>query len=262
MLTLFTEHLQRRRLSQKTIRLRLFYLTKFAEHCRLDTATLRDLEDYVTSDANWSDNTRQTIVASLRTFYGWAHGYGHLESNPAAHLMRVKIHRKPSRIATDTAIREALCGATTTEKAMLLLGAECGLRVSEIAALHKSSRDGMWLNITGKGGHHRSLYCSPELAALLTEIESTSMRWGHYFPGKSGGSIHPSTVWKHIRRLADTNPHSLRHRAGSTVYRNTGNDIRVAQEFLGHASPVTTAVYVHVERADLVRASDASRIAA
>jgi len=37
---------------------------------------------------------------------------------------------------------------------------------------------------------------------------------------------------------------------------------RVAQEFLGHSSPEMTARYVHVTRPDLLRASQASRLAA
>ncbi|MCU1529760.1 MAG: hypothetical protein JWP75_3523, partial [Frondihabitans sp.] len=35
----------------------------------------------------------------------------------------------------------------------------------------------------------------------------------------------------------------------------------LAQEFLGHASPTTTAIYVHVEREELMRASAATRMA-
>ncbi|HIF24358.1 MAG TPA: hypothetical protein EYQ27_21225, partial [Gemmatimonadetes bacterium] len=67
---------------------------------------------------------------------------------------------------------------------------------------------------------------------------------------------------EHIRRAVGANPHSLRHRAGTVVYEGTGHDLRVAQEFLGHSSPEMTARYVHVTRPDLLRASQASRLAA
>lgn len=46
----------------------------------------------------------------------------------------------------------------------------------------------------------------------------------------------------------------------SGVYRRTGNDLRLAQEFLGHASPLTTAIYVHIVEDDLMRAVDATRL--
>jgi len=67
-------------------------------------------------------------------------------------------------------------------------------------------------------------------------------------------------VWRRLSVLTNTNPHSLRHRAGTVVYRGTGNDLRLTQEFLGHTSPAITAIYVHVEREDLQRASEAARV--
>ena len=45
--------------------------------------------------------------------------------------------------------------------------------------------------------------------------------------------------------------HSLRHRYGTQMYAVSGFDLRLCQEFLGHSSPATTAMYVAVD----VRAS-------
>lgn len=252
----------RRRLSPNTVRLRLFYLHKFAAVHDLTTATLEQMEDFVASNPAWSENTQQTIVASLRTYYKWAYKTGLISTNPAEDLLRVRVRRRPARIASDPAIRLGLENGTVEEKAMILLGAECGLRVSEIAKLHRSDRDGEWLTICGKGGVYRSVYVSPELLDLLEAIETTTIRHGNYFPGRSGSAMHPSTVWRRISRLVNINPHALRHRAATTVYRGTGNDIRTTQEFLGHASSATTERYVHVERDDLLRAANASRMAA
>jgi len=41
--------------------------------------------------------------------------------------------------------------------------------------------------------------------------------------------------------------HSLRHAFATEVYRESGNDLRLVQELLGHASPRTTARYVLVD---------------
>lgn len=75
------------------------------------------------------------------------------------------------------------------------------------------------------------------------------------------GSRHvdPNTVGTRIRRAVG-NPHSLRHRAATSVYRGTGNNIRVTQEFLGHASPAMTARYVHVNSHDLELAATAAQL--
>jgi site-specific recombinase XerD len=46
------------------------------------------------------------------------------------------------------------------------------------------------------------------------------------------------------------------------VFEGTGSNLRVTQDFLGHASPEMTSRYVHVTREDLRRASQAARLAA
>ena len=37
--------------------------------------------------------------------------------------------------------------------------------------------------------------------------------------------------------------HQLRHWFATEVYEKSGNDLRLTQELLGHASPATTAIY-------------------
>lgn len=61
----------------------------------------------------------------------------------------------------------------------------------------------------------------------------------------------PDSVYQAMYKALGGNPHSLRHRAATAVYRGSGNDIRVTQEFLGHSSPSMTARYVHVNDDDL-----------
>jgi integrase/recombinase XerC len=261
----FRNYLASRRLAATTIKLRTVYVRKCAEWQSARGRGLfdvrpSDIEDFAYSNPDWSPATIVTVVASMRAFYAWAARRDFTVENLARDLLSVRVHRTPSRIASDEAIRQGLARATVAEQAMILLGAECGLRVSEIAALDRGSREGDMITIRGKGGVFRNLFLTPELSTLLDLLENTDMRWGFYFPGKSGGHAHPSMVWRHIRDLVDVNPHALRHRAGTTVYRETGFDIRVTQEFLGHSSPTTTAIYVHVEREDLRKAAQAARV--
>lgn len=42
-------------------------------------------------------------------------------------------------------------------------------------------------------------------------------------------------------------PHSLRHTAGTGVMKVTGNNIYLAQQYLRHASPATTEIYLHTD---------------
>lgn len=263
MIEKYIEHMRRRRLSEGTIRLRLHYLNHFAETTDLATAQHDDLDAYVWSNASWSSNTRAVVTATLRSFYRWAYRERLILIDPSRDLPAIDARRRRPRIATEDQIRDAIRCDSVMDKAMIMLGAECGLRISEIAALHRSNRDGEWLTIIGKGSKQRTLNLSPELMAVLGMIERTTMRHGWYFPGLNPHEhMHPSTAWRHITRILESNPHSLRRRAGTIVYRRSGNDIRLAQEFLGHRSPTTTAVYLDVGEDNLKLASSLTRLAA
>ena len=262
----YTRFLRRRRRADGTIKLRLFYLKKFDAFLgnrALVQASTDDMYDFLDANTHWAGGTQQSVVATLRSFYSWAASKGPMSEDPSEELWAEKVHRPPSRIASEDAIRQALDGATDSMKAMILLGAECGLRVAEIAALNVADRHDDFLTIIGKGNRQRTVHLSHELATLLTMLENTTARFGNYFPGQyPRNPIHPSTAWSRITKTLGSNPHSLRHRAGSVAYRKSGNDLRLAQVMLGHASPVTTAIYVHVQDDDLRRASTATRVAA
>lgn len=261
----YVRHLTRRRSAEGTIRLRLFYIHKFEEWYpgELDDAVHDDIEQYLYANDAWSDNTRQSAMASLKAYYAWAHREGIISENPTRDLPPIHVHRRRPRIASEEAIRQAIQCDRLIDRAMIMLGAECGLRVSEIAKLDRSDRDDEWLHLIGKGNILRTVHLSPELAELLDTIETTTMRHEHYFPGQSGlASMHPSTAWRHITDVLKSNPHSLRRRAGTVVYRNSGYDIRLAQVFLGHKMSTTTEMYLDVQDVDLARAGKLTRIAA
>lgn len=264
MLNDYTDHMRRQRRSPNTIRLRLFYLTKFAAlHQDLSTVTHDDLDDYVHSNPGWSEHTQQSVVATLKAFYGWAAREELILPNPARDLANVTVHRIKRRIASEESIATAIECDSLSDRAMIMLGAECGLRVAEIARLNITDRDGDWLHVIGKGNNLRSLHLSPELEQILDLIEQTTMRHGHYFPGQNPRNpIHPSTAWRHISDVLHSNPHSLRRRAGTVVYRSSGFDIRLAQQFLGHRRSTTTEDYLDVADRDLIRAANLTRLAA
>lgn len=259
----YMQHLTRRHRSFNTIRLRLHYIRSFNTICwDLAAAEHDHFERWLRQQRGlWSDATAYTAVASVKAFYRWALKAGHISHDPTLDLATPIVYDKPQPIANPDSIRQVLPGANPTETAILLLGAECGLRVHEIAKLDSRDRDGEWLYVIGKGRKQRQVKMSPELCAALDSIETTTMRHTYYFPGKSGFPVHPSTIWRAVHRLIGVNPHALRHLAATTVWERTG-DLRLAQEFLGHSRPETTSKYVRVARTHLARAEAATRLAA
>lgn len=125
---------------------------------------------------------------------------------------------------------------------MLRLGAECGLRRSEIAAT--SSDDvlddvgGRSLMVRGKGDKQRIVPLPDDLADEILGHD------GYCFPGRFGGHVEATYVGKRLSRLlGDWTPHSLRHRYATRMYEATG-DIMLVSKLLGHESVETTQRYV------------------
>lgn len=243
--------------STSTIRVRDHYIDRLSASLDVMTATEADLETWLRSQG-WAPTSMNSALASVRHFYRWAERYGHRPENPTRWLRRARVPRKVARIAADDTIQRAAIKAPVSTRLMILLGAECGLRRAEIANVHRNDIEGEWLYIIGKGGHQRVVHLSPDMLELLAVHTPT----GWLFPSPKGGPLTGDAVYQRIRRAVGVNPHSLRHRAGTAVFEGTGNNLRVAQEFLGHASPEMTARYVHVTRDDLRRASVAARLAA
>lgn len=93
-------------------------------------------------------------------------------------------------------------------------------------------------------------------APATFETEAQAEAWLSTHLGTQSDHLHPQTVHKIIRRHAGINPHALRHAAGTAAYR-ASKDLRATQAFLGHSSPNTTAIYVHVGEEDLRAVAEA-----
>jgi integrase/recombinase XerC len=257
MLSAFQDHLIARRRSANTIRLRMVYLRLLARH-DLATITTQDLEGLLISHPEWKPETINACIASWSVFFKWAIRNGRLTNNPTEDLERAYVIKRVKQLADDERIRVALETASPRDRAILLLGREGGLRRAEIAALHRDNRAGDWLNFHGKGGRLRRVHIEPTTAAALDAIEGD----GYYFPGDGRAHISPDTVYRIVRRNIGTATHSLRRSAITAVYRGSGGDIRMAQEFADHASPNTTAIYIDISDDDMIRAGGYASLAA
>lgn len=148
-------------------------------------------------------------------------------------------------------------------KAILMLTYSAGLRVSETAHLAISDIDSTRMLIhvrQGKGGRDRY--------SLLSHVALETLRqyWKEYrpktwlFPGQEADKpISMSSLqmmFTHARRKAGiTKPvsiHSLRH-SFATHLLEAGTDLHHIQLLLGHASPKTTTIYLHVSKHNLSR---------
>lgn len=260
MLEQFRNHLVARRRSPHTIRLRLVYLRLLQTNAPLHEVTPQILEDIIATHDEWKPETVNAAICSWRMYYKWALRNGHAMSDPTEDLELVHVPRVVKVLADDHRVRAAVATASLIDRAMLRLGRECALRRAEIATLRITDRRGEWLHVTGKGGRVRTLHIEPDLLSDLTALEQTTDEF--YFQGNSDGHVAPSTVYQRVRRLTGTPTHALRRTALTVVYRESGFNIRLAQDFAGHANPNTTMIYLDVTADDRAEAGRLAALAA
>lgn len=141
-----------------------------------------------------------------------------------------------------------------------------GMRVGEVSSLDVRdyfTREAVF-RVQGKGGRDRLAFVVDEQtlqiqrahmeARARLETDSPAL-----FLNATGGRLSTQGMTNVIARLRrearirrHITPHMLRHTVATLLLRN-GVDIRVVQEFLGHASIATTQRYTHVTKEHMVR---------
>lgn len=211
---------------------------------------------------DWRRETRRSVYASLRSFWGWAAGSGRCSMSPAEALPSVRPEPPMPRPTPETIYRDALAAAGERERLILQLAAHAGLRRAEIAQLGRSDLiedlAGYSLIVHGKGGRDRLVPLPAWLAwAIRTRLDAVGGLW--LFPGDVNGHLGPQTVGIVASRLLPDGwtLHSLRHRFATTAYA-AERDLVSVQILLGHASVATTQRYVRPPDGALRRAVEAA----
>ncbi len=207
----------------------------------------------------WKPETRKAYRNTISSFFRWLRKSGHRADDPSQDVPRVKKPHAHPRPCPDRYIKAALEKATESEKLMIRLGAECGLRRGEIARVHSDDvvpdNVGRSLMVRGKGDKQRIVPMPDDLADMVMAAH------GYLFHGRFGGHVEESYVGDHISRLLPNGygAHTLRHRFATATYAAT-HDLFVVAELLGHESVETTEHYVAMPDGRLREATAAVRL--
>lgn len=207
----------------------------------------------------WKPETRKAYRNTISSFFRWLHKSGRRSDDPSLDVPRVKKPHAHPRPCPDRYITAAMQKATPSEKLMVRLGAECGLRRGEIARVHSddvvADSAGHSLIVRGKGDKQRIVPLPDDLAGIIMDAH------GYLFPGRFGGHVEESYVGDHISHLLPDGygAHTLRHRFATVTYATT-HDLFVVAELLGHESVETTEHYVAMPDGRLRAATAAVRL--
>jgi integrase/recombinase XerD len=140
------------------------------------------------------------------------------------------------------------------------------MRVGEVSSLNLADfvvAESVF-RVKGKGGRDRLAFVVDE-RTVRTQREHLTARTGRnsqstaLFLNTAGERLSTQGIANIIAQFRKdagierhVTPHMLRHTVATLLLRN-GVDIRVVQEFLGHASIATTQRYTHVTKDHLIR---------
>lgn len=244
---------RRRGLTAGTIEKRMSVLARCERSIGVDLidASTDQLERWLDTHSIQA-RTLYSYISHLAAFYRWAQLDELTERDPTVKLIRPKVRTGlPRPIATDD-LHLLIAQAPTTEvAAMIYIAGHAGLRCMEIAALDGPEvmyhRDPPVVFVTaGKGGKQRVVPIGQTLVAVL-QLHGIPIS-GPVFRKPNGDRYQPWGI-SHILRShmhacgVVASAHQLRHAYATEVYRQSGGDLRMTQELLGHSSPTTTSIY-------------------
>jgi site-specific recombinase XerD len=253
--------------------------------CQLDIADLdapliAAFLDHLERDRGNSPRTRNSRLAAIRSLFAWA-ALRHPEH--AAVIQRVlaitpKRYQRNLVTYLTSAETEALLAAcdknTWTgrrDHAMLMLAAQAGLRISELAGLTTADLalgTGAHVHTVGKGRKERRTPLLPGTVTILRAwlAERKGRPGDPLFPASTGRPLSRDAIEQrisvHVTKAAQACPslrskrvtaHTLRHTCAMNLLQ-AGNDVAVIALWLGHEQVSTTSIYLHTDMTQKERA--------
>ena len=197
--------------------------------------------------AGKSPGTVRLELAAVRLLYRALRWAGATTDDPFLDARPARDHTAPwdkRQPYAEDDLQALLAAAPSDTRAMLLLGAHAGLRVSELLALVWSDLDFgariVWVR-SGKGGKARSAVMSETLAQALRVLEPGR-------PDQQLFTLSDVALRKRLRVLCLNTGvtyravHALRHYSGTKLYR-VSSDLEAVARHLGHSTLETTRIY-------------------
>jgi len=211
-------------------------------------------------------------IASINTFFKYLIDMDLLETSPITKSHRPKISNKIPEALTHEEVQKLINESDNLmDKVLILFLVSTGLRASEVLGIHRqdiiierdkslytidsllhdiNESDIAFIKVQGKGNKERLVPITGKTLTIFAE----------YLKKHTFDKVFPLSyisLWKRIKSLGkklnlELHPHKLRH-TSATLALQSGAELRVIQQLLGHSSPTTTARYTKVNKEQLVK---------
>lgn len=247
-------------LSPRTLANYRYTLEMFAQRMnksvsKITTDDIRGYITYLSNDRKLSETSLQTHISVLRAFFGWLHVEEKIKKNPMMKIRSLKLDKKNARQALSVEELERLRDACKgyREKALVEFLVSTGCRLSEVAQLRVEDINFVerTVVVTGKGDKDRMVFFSVRARLMLQEyIKERKGGDGLFVSSKTPYEpLKPRAIQRIIHALSEraglearVHPHLLRH-TFATHALNSGMDVTVIQQLLGHENIATTQIY-------------------
>ena len=229
---------------------------KHYDPSRIDTSVrvpetwMTDYLIFLSSVRSYHPRTIHRILSTLSAFYRFLRAQKVMDSNPLETIDRPKVTRREIIYLKHREVLELLASIPNMRDRLLVRTIYAtGVRVSELTGMRIEDIDfnQQTIRVTGKGGKVRVVFLDRGTLEMI-HASLGDRKEGPLFPGQMGRAITPRTIQLIFRKYAreGITPHKLRHSYATELY-NRSKNLRVVQENLGHASIMTTEIYLHTD---------------
>jgi integrase/recombinase XerC len=264
--------------SKHTLRAYRKDLERFSEYVKekADDIDYIDIRGFVAEELRRGVNKSSICrrLSSIRSFFKYLYREGYIKSNPATLVSNPKQQKRLPRFLTIDEVFAlvekplAFGFMMARDKAILELLYSSGLRVSELSNLNYDDINiyESLVKVMGKGKKERIVPIGSKamdaIKSYIVERLLLRTKENAFFLNRLGKRLSV----RGIRRVVDkysklvsikgrVSPHTLRHTFASHLLQS-GADLRVIQELLGHASLSTTQKYTHLDITHLMDVYD------
>lgn len=254
-------------LSENTLQAYRRDLENFLEFCQAEIEQIQrpQINGYIRNlrENNYAPTSVMRKMASLRGFFKWLCANEYCKKNPTETLEQPKIPKRLPKVMTLNEIEEILRhDLNVTERLIVELLYDCGLRVSELVNLKTNDVDvqASYLRCKGKGSKERLVPFGSKAKEALKNyyvqrdflVKKFSLDTKKLFISDTGRYLTRQDVYNFIHKQGETihkhiSPHTLRHSFATHLLEN-GADLRIVQELLGHSDVSTTQLYTHISK--------------